>query len=137
METAKSAKGRAFRCLFLVSEDMISSLSDVEIISGYRTDHNAITMSIQTRKQRGSGLWKFNTAHLADETYLTTVRDCITQTVRQYAVPLYSETVYNDYKYYESVALTISDSLFYETLIMMIRGETVRFSKQKAKKKCD
>ena len=90
---------------------MINSLSDVEIISGYRTDHNAITMSIQTRKQRGSGLWKFNTAHLAGKTYLTTVRDCITQTVRQYVVPLYSETVYNDYKYYESVALTISDRI--------------------------
>ena len=29
---------------------------------------------------------------------------------------------------------TISDSLFYETLVMVIRGETVRYCKQKARR---
>ena len=47
--------GRLDIFFFFVSEDMINSVSDVEIISGYRTDHNATTMSIHTRKQRGSG----------------------------------------------------------------------------------
>lgn len=120
--------------MFFVSEDMLNSLSDVEIIPGYRTDHNIITLTIQNEQRRGSGIWKFNTSHLIDEDYIQTVRSCISQTLQQYAVPVYNTLVYEDYTYYEFIQLTISDSLFYETLIMMIRGETVRFSKQKARR---
>ena len=119
--------------MFFVSEDLLNSLSYVEIKPGYRTDHNAITLSIQRKQKRGSGLWKFNTSHLTDDAYIMKIRQCIKHTLQQYAVPLYNEELYSDYKYYESVQLTISDCLFYETLIMMIRGETIQYSKQKAK----
>ena len=39
-------------------------------------------------------------------------------------------------KNFENIQFTIGSGLFYETLLMIIRGETVRFSKQKARKTC-
>ena len=121
--------------MFFVSDDLLNRMLNVEIIPGYRTDHNAITLSIQSKQQRGNGLWKLNTSHLTDDDYIKRIKKCITHTLQQYAVPVYNQKMYIDYKNYDSVQLTISDSLFYETLIMMVRGETVRFSKQKAKHK--
>lgn len=120
--------------MYFVSDALLNAVSSVEIIPGYRTDHNAITMSIQSKNQKGNGIWKFNVSHLTDEAYLERVKACIIQTLRQYAVPLYNETVYSDHSCYASIQLTISESLFYETLIMMIRGETVQYSKEKAKR---
>ena len=48
---------------------------------------------------------------------------------RQNALSAYSCSVFP-----HSIQLTIGNILFYETLIMMLRGETVRFSKEKAKR---
>ena len=121
--------------MFFVSDDLLNRITNADITPGYRTDHNTITITIQSKQQRGNGLWKFNTSHLTDDDYVSRIKKCIVHTLQQYAVPIYNETVYTDYKQYDSVQLTISDSLFYETLIMMIRGETVQFSKQKAKRK--
>ena len=39
----------------------------------------------------------------------------------------------NNFDNYDSVQFMISDSLFYEALLMVIRGETVRYCKQKAR----
>lgn len=119
--------------MFFVSDSLLNFMSNVEIVPGYRTDHNSITLSINKKQERGNGLWKFNVSHLADEAYIETIKSCVRDTVRQYAVPVYNLEVCSDYKFYESVCLTISDSCFYETLIMMLRGETVKYSKQKAR----
>lgn len=121
--------------MFFISDSMINAVTETDIKPGYRTDHNIITLSFQSKQTRGNGLWKFNTSHLTDEDYRKTVRDCITQTLKQYAVPVYDDELYKNYKHYQSIKLTISDTLFYETLIMLIRGETVKFSKQKARQK--
>ena len=120
--------------MFFVSDSLVNAMKDVDITQGYRTDHNAITLSFQGSQRRGNGMWKFNTSHLADDDYVRMVKKCITETIRQYAVPVYNDTVFEDTKQYESIQLTISETLFYETLIMMIRGDTVKFSKQKAKR---
>ena len=120
--------------MFFISDDLLNNVSEVDILPGYRTDHNIITLTIQSKNQRGNGIWKFNTSHLTDENYIKTVKSCIGEIVRQYAVPVYDNKMYNDEKCYKSIHITINDCLFYETLIMMIRGETVRFSKQKAKR---
>ena len=120
--------------MYFVSDEMLNSLTDVEIIPGYRTDHNAVTLSLQGKQKRGNSIWKFNISHLNDDAYIKAVKTCITQTLKQYAVPVYDSNAYNDHNNYESIQLVISDCLFYETLIMMIRGETVKYSKQKARR---
>ena len=47
---------------------------------------------------------------------------------------MYDSKIYDDYKNYDFIQLVIDDCLFYETLLMMIRGETVKYSKQKARR---
>ena len=56
-------------------------------------------------------------------------------TLKQYAAPVYDPKSFIDHHQYSNIQLTISDCLFYETLLMMLRGESVKFSKQQAKKK--
>ena len=119
--------------MFFVSDEMAGSICDESILPGYRTDHNAVTIAVQCKQRRGNGLWKFNTSHLDRTDYKETIKTCITQTLQQYAIPIYASDIYKDYKYYDSIQLVISDSLFYETLIMMIRGETIKYSKHKAR----
>ena len=84
--------------------------------------------------KRGPGLWKFNASLLEDKTYNKLVRECAFNVIKQYAIPIYNDEYLSDPKNFENIQLTIGSGLYYETLLMMIRGETVRFSKQKARK---
>ena len=128
-----------FKCgrldMFFVSDHLVNVVGDVDIAPGYRTDHNMITMSFRIgQTPRGSGLWKLNTSHLVDDAYIQTIQTCIHEVLQQYAVPLYHPDVYNDINSYPYIELTINECQFYETLIMMIRGESVKYSKQKARR---
>ena len=127
-----------FKCgrldMFYVSEHLVSASSDVNIIAGYKTDHSAITLSIETKQpSRGNGLWMFNVSHLQHKEYIDCIKKCIEETVKQYAAPLYEEQFYLKHENFSSIHLTINDCLFYETLIMMLRGESIQFSKRIAK----
>ena len=129
-----------FKCgrldMFFISEHLISSVRETNIVTGYRTDHCAITLSVKIKQHaRGNGLWMFNVSHLSSDEYRETVKQCIYSTVKQYAAPVYHPDVYTDNTNYSTLHLTISESVFYETLIMMIRGESVRFAKQAAKRR--
>ena len=119
--------------MFFVNEDLFNSLSCIDIIPGYRTDHNIITLTIHNKQRKGDGIWKFNVSHLRDDEYRERITACIVRTIKQYATPVYHEQIYDTTEHYSSLQLTISDSLFYETLVLMIRGDTVQYSKQKAK----
>ena len=119
--------------MFFVSEHLVNRVTDTNITPGYRTDHSAITLTVKTKQEpRGNGLWMFNTSHLLREEYLECIKDCINNTIKQYAVPIYSNDSYSEYDNYCTMQLTITDSLFYETLIMMLRRESVKFAKQTA-----
>ena len=122
--------------MFFVSNHLSSSCSDIQIVPGYRTDHSIISMCLQTgESQRGPGLWKFNESLLKDDEYVAIVKDCINRTVKEYAVPVYAnEYLFNECNY-KDIQFHINDGLFYETLLMMIRGETVKYSKMKAKRR--
>ena len=62
------------------------------------------------------------------------VKQLIFDVVKQYAIPIYSDDFISDSKNFDIIQFRINIGLFYETLLMMIRGETIRFSKQKARK---
>ena len=95
-----------------------------------------ISMCLQTREsQRGPGLWKFNDSLLNDEDYIEVVNICIKNTIEQYALPIYSHEFLSNVSNYQDIQFMINDDLFYETLLMMIRDETVRFSKIKARER--
>ena len=133
---AKSNPNKGARLdMFFISEHLRSLCVDQKILPGYRTDHNIITIEIKSSDaSRGPGLWKFNESLLSNEDYLVEVQKCIEATVKQYALSVYSsEFLTNEYNY-KDIKFQIDEDLFYETLLMMIRGETVKFAKQKAKR---
>ena len=121
--------------MFFISEHLFSVTLSSAVSPGYRSDHSIVTLHLSSpQKKRGPGLWKFNESLLNDENYDVMVKELIVSTIKQYAIPLYSEEFISDYTNFDLIQFTISHSLFYETLLMIIRGETVKFSKQKAKK---
>ena len=121
--------------MFFVSDHLSNFCFETEILPGYRTDHNIISTSMQVGEAvRGPGLWKFNESLLDDDQYVRVVERCIEQTIEQYAIPVYTKSFLLNPCNYMDIAFQIRDDLFYETLLMMIRGETVKFAKQKAKR---
>ena len=119
--------------MLFISEHLLPLTVSCEIRPGYRSDHSIVTLHLNAiQKKKGPGLWKFNESLLYDENYVVLIKELVVSTVKEYAVPIYSENYVSDYKNFDSIQVTISHSLFYETLLMLIRGETVKFSKRKA-----
>ena len=120
---------------FYMSEHLTSHLVSTKVIPGYRSDHSIVALEIKLpQKKRGPGIWKFNDSLLGDAEYDKRIKECVVETIRQYIVPVYSDEFINNSTNFDEIQFTISVGLFYETLLMMIRGETMKFSKQKAKK---
>ena len=122
--------------MFFVSKKLINCCSNLEILPGYRTDHNKISMHLQTNlSQRGPGLWKLNESLLTDDNYIEIVNECITKAVEDYALPVYAREFLANDDNYRNIQFQTNDGIFYETLIMLIRGETVKYSKRKARQR--
>ena len=120
---------------FFVSEHLLGHIRDATIQAGYRTDHCQIHLTLEAlNQQRGPGLWKFNDSLLKDENYSTLIHLYIVDTIQRYAVPIYSKEFTSNPCNFSELQFTINISLFYETLLMLIRGETVKYSKNKARK---
>ena len=133
--TAKYDKGSRLD-MFFVSKHLSSRCTELHIKPGYRTDHSIITMMLRNgESQRGPGLWKFNESLLKDDNYIKVVNDCVNRTIQEYALPIYAHEFLSHESNYEHIEFNINDGLFYETLLMMIRGETVKYAKQKAKRR--
>ena len=81
--------------MFFISKHLLNKVSEVNNLSGYRTDHSAITLTFEIKQQaRGSGLWMFNISHLQSEEYINRIKSCISNAIKQYAVPVYQEHMY-------------------------------------------
>ena len=123
---------------FLVSEVIMPSVKDVNIISSYRSDHSTVVLSLEINEFiNGKGLWKFNTSLLKDKIYVEEVKKCINKVKEQYVLPVYNlefieNSINNDF-----LELTISYQLFLEMLLMEIRGKTISYSAYKKKQKQD
>ena len=119
---------------FLVSKEIMSLLDKVEIISGYRTDHSLIKMCLNLdNRKKGRGYWKFNNSLLKDEEYIEKIKMLIKENVMMYAVDKSDFQLH----YNENRQFVINDQLFFDTLLMVIRGETISYSSMKKKKVID
>ena len=133
-------KNNPFKCgrldMLFVNAHLVSSVREAAIKPGYRTDHCFVALTLQIAEiEKGPGIWKFNESMLRESEYINLVNTTIQSTVSQYAVPVYSNEYVNDSFNYSTLQFTISDILFYETLLMLIRGETVQYCKRKARSK--
>ena len=112
---------------YLVSEEIFQHVHDTSIIPGYRSDHSGIYLKIKLHEnERGRGYWKFNNTLLKDKDYVNVVKLQIQETIN-----LYSRNNFNNNN--NNVEFTINDQLFLETLLMVIRGETIKYSSRKKK----
>ena len=104
--------------LFLVSQELIQLAKKCDIIHAPESDHSAVSLVLQSNhlnQKRGPGFWKFNTALLKDEAYVTALK---------INIPSFKE------KYNETHDL----GLKWDLIKMEIRGFTIKYSKRKAKK---
>ena len=112
---------------FLISENLFSDIDDVNILPGYRTDHSLILLSLKFNKfSRGGSYWKFNNSLLRDRTYVTEIKNAINRVKEQYASPVENMLV-RDISY-KDLNITINDQLFFEVLLMEIRGKTISYA---------
>ena len=110
---------------FLVHDSIFQYVTAANIISGYRTDHSAITLKLKLHEnERGKGYWKFNNSLLKDKKFVEETKQVIDEVKRTYAANIeLGENVPN-----QDIVFNINDQLFLETLFMMIRGNTIKFS---------
>ena len=112
---------------FLISEDLLNNVVNADILPGYRTDHSFITLDVRlVKNEKGRGFWKFNNSLLHDTAYVNMVKECIEEVVNQYRTDG-TVHVYDPI----SVPFSISDSLFFDTLKLTIRGKTIPYCAKK------
>ena len=119
---------------FLISKILMPYITDANICTGYRSDHSIISLKFKGYTQkRDRSFWKFNNSLLKDPAYINVIKDVIKETKLQYGASIYNvdniEGINND-----SLQLTINDQLFFEVLLMEIRGKTISYSSFKKKK---
>ena len=104
---------------------------DAEIIPGYRTDHSGITLKLKLLESgRKKENWKFNNTLLKDNEYVTLIKNTIEDVKKTYVNNGNDENIAND-----EIQFNINDQLFLETLLMMIRDKTIKYSSEKRIKK--
>ena len=112
---------------FLISNSMRDIITKCSINPSYRSDHSIIEIQFAFHNfQKGRGIWKFNNSLLKQNDYLKLINRIINEEKVKYSIPVY------DMKYLESndedIQFVISPDLFFETLLMRIRGETIKYA---------
>ena len=96
--------------------------------TGYRTDHSMIIMQLQLGKfQKGRSYWIMNNSLLNDHQYVTEIKSIILELKSRYAVNNQTPNIsFTDIPNNE--LLSVNDQLFWETLLLEIRGKTIAYS---------
>ena len=114
---------------FLISEDILSSDPKADILNAYKSDHNIIKLSFcKSSQKRGKGIWKFNNALLENKDFIEMIKAEILLAEETYALPVYDPTFVARDKG-ETLEISISSTLFLETLLCQMRGQIIKFSK--------
>lgn len=118
---------------FLISEELFPEVTNVKIDSAYRSDHSIVVLSLKKLQiKRDRPFWKFNNSLLKDINYVNVIKKLILNIKQQYALPVYNidnlENIEN-----EQIQFMISDQLFFETLLLEIRGKSISYASYKKK----
>ena len=129
LEQEKSNQKTSTIRFFLVNNDCLGYVSDTDIISGFRSDHSGKILNMSfNQKERGRGYWKFNNLLLKDKDYITVVKETINEVKNTYIRKNNDMTDEANIQNIpnEQIEFTIYDQLFLETLLLMIRGNSIK-----------
>ena len=119
--------------LFLASSNILDITNTCEIRASYRSDHSTIELEMKINKfLQGKGLWKFNNSLLECPEYVDLINGIIEEEKVKYAIPVYNLDFLKDN--FTSFEMIIDHDLFLETLLLRIRGETIKFATTQKKK---
>jgi hypothetical protein len=115
----------------LVTEDIMSVISNAEILPKYKSDHSPVAIDILVSKhKKGSSYWKFNNSLLSDVDFVKMIKESILDIKIQYAAAPYNkDNVVNCPN--SDIKFQINDQLFWETLLVMLRGKIINFASRK------
>ena len=128
---------------FLINFDTFVHLDDCQIVPGYRSDHSGVLLKLDFFEQaRGKGYWKFNNSLLKDKKYIKIVKDTINEVLSLHLKETKvanneNENNNNNNDRDQNKEFIINDQLLLETILMMIRGETIKYSSFKKKKQIE
>ena len=108
---------------FLVTPDIHANINKHILSFGYKSDHSLVGIELNTENsERGKGFWKFNSALLKEQEYVTLVKNEI-------------NNVITDFKKGQGLqTLTTSKQMFFEVLKLRIRGVTIPYCAKRKKK---
>ena len=122
---------------FLISSELQNLIEMADISPGYRTDHSLVVISLAHAViECGRGAWEFNNSLLQDTEYLYKIRQCIENVKHLYAATPYSPDSISDIHASE-LDLIIDDQLFFEMLLLEIRGQSISYSVNCKKNRLD
>ena len=131
---------------FLVSNTLLPFVEKANILPTCFSDHSPVTLEVDfSRFSRGKGFWKFNNSLLKDANYIEIVKNLIKRVVCQYATiegnPDFLNQLPQEHLQHfllqqtpeslQIMDININPELFLDTLLMEIRGATIKYSSRK------
>ncbi|MCU7801037.1 MAG: reverse transcriptase family protein, partial [gamma proteobacterium symbiont of Lucinoma myriamae] len=114
---------------FLISESFFADVDDSKILPGYKTDHSLVLLKFDFGKfKKGRSYWKFNNALLKDYKFVEEIKKVITETKQLYTLDNQTSRHNINDIHSSELTLSISDQLFYDVLLMEIRGKTISYA---------
>lgn len=116
---------------FLISHSLSPYVKKCSIDPAILTDHSIVSLTIDfSQFTRGKGFWKFNNSLLKDTNYIDIVKSTFKRVTRQYSLNEHPDEYWNDIQPtdLQTENLCINPQLFFDVLLMEVRGETIKYS---------
>ena len=128
---------------FVISNSLLPYVESVKIEPGCFSDHSPVILDLDfSRFKKGRGFWKFNNSLLYDPVYVALIKNLIKKVVTQYATIDENPNFYNTAtaaeleqwfsevtpEILQELDININPQLFFDTLLMEIRGETLQYT---------
>lgn len=116
---------------FLISEGLIPYVKDCAIEHGAFSDHSVISLAIDfSNFTRGPGFYKFNNSLLKSTEYVGKVKQIIKNVTRQYSKHEFNNDFWENLsnEQLQEIDLNINPQLFFDVLLMEVRGMTIAYS---------
>ena len=130
----KNTNKQARLDFFLISDCLVMDVTDAKILPGYKTDHSLISIEFKFGKfSPGKSYWKFNNSVLKDYRYVQEIKTVIEINRTRYAIIEEGNADTINEIPETNLQLSIDEPLFFDTLLMEIRGKTISYSSYKKK----